>query len=101
MVGGWREECETEHYRRSLGDSDDDWLRVRFARERNIVTRFTVQYEAIIGAETFAVVRWDTAHGFVHRDTLDRDGRVIDKLPVYGRTYNQAMTEAIADIKTH
>ena len=76
-------------------------MRVRFRRDRRTITRFTVQYEAIISGKTYPVIRYDIAHGFVHRDTLDWTGRGIDKLPIYGRTYNEAMTEAIADLNRH
>jgi hypothetical protein len=41
--------------------------------------RFAIQYETTIGGERFPVVRYDTAHGFAHRDRLDRRGRVIAK----------------------
>jgi hypothetical protein len=46
-------------------------------------------------------VRYDTAPGYVHRDTMDWTGHEVDKLPFFGRTYGQAMTEAILDIHRH
>jgi hypothetical protein len=54
-----------------------------------------------IGGHVYPVVRYDTAHGYVHRDSMDWTGRVVDKLPIYGRSYSQAMTEAISDIRSH
>jgi hypothetical protein len=48
------------------------------------VTRFTIQYETVVGEERFPVVRYDNAHGFPHRDLLDRRGRIIAKHPLAG-----------------
>jgi hypothetical protein len=100
-MGDWRGRWENQGYRYALSDDERNLLRVRWLADPGLVRRFTVQYEAVIEGRTYPVIRWDTAHGFVHRDTLDRNGRVIDKLPVYGTSYNDAMTDAIADIKRH
>lgn len=99
-MGGWREEWENRRFETRLGQDVADWLRVRFLVERGTVLRFTVQYEAVVEGTTFPVVRWDTAHGFVHRDTLDWEGRVVEKLPVASPSYNDAMTKAIVDIRS-
>ena len=35
---------------------------------------FRIQYEALVDGEWRAIVRYDTAHGFAHKDTLHPDG---------------------------
>ncbi|MCK4315181.1 MAG: hypothetical protein KAW49_13975 [Anaerolineae bacterium] len=42
--------------------------------ERGLVVTFCIQYEAHIGGKWRAIVRYDTAHGFPHKDTLHPDG---------------------------
>jgi hypothetical protein len=38
------------------------------------------------------VARYDGAHGFAHRDLLDREGRVVDKRAIPGGpTYGEAL----------
>ena len=108
-MGSWREEWETGGYRAALNNERTDHVRVRFQHERR---RFSASPSSTrpgalwaIDRDVYPVVRYDTAHGYVHRDTMDWTGRVVDKLPIYGRAYNQAinqaMTEAIADIRSH
>jgi hypothetical protein len=46
------------------------------------------------------VVRYDTAHGFVHRDLLDKKGRAV-KTPVFNQDLNEALTFAENDLKAN
>jgi hypothetical protein len=46
------------------------------------------------------VVRYDTAHGFSHRDQYDNRGRAI-KTPLLAFNFNQALTFAEADLKAN
>lgn len=94
-MGDWREEWETTEYRERLRD-ERDFLRVRIRVERGSVVR----YEAVIGGRTYPIIRYDNAHGFSHRDRLDWDGRVVDKLPILGKSNAEALNEGKADIKT-
>lgn len=94
------EEWATTAYRARLS-ADRDYLRVRLQIERGRVVRFTVQYEAVVGDQTYPVVRYDSAHGAAHRDTLDRAGRVVAKDWISGTSYADVVTEAIADIKSN
>ena len=48
------------------------------------MTTFTIQYETTDGENRLPVVRYDDAHGFPHRDLLDRHGRIIAKAPLVG-----------------
>jgi hypothetical protein len=56
-----------------------EWLRIRFTTVGGQVVIFAVQYETTIREVRMPVVRYDNAHGFAHRDLLDRRGAVIDK----------------------
>lgn len=75
---------------------------MRFDLDRGRVTEFTVQYEVWREDRWLPVVRYDSAHGQPHRDTLDRTGRVIAKdwLPP-NMTTNTAMQYAIRDVKAN
>ncbi|MGH7961266.1 MAG: DUF7718 family protein [Candidatus Binatia bacterium] len=62
------------------------------------IVRFVVQYETLIAGEWRPVVRYDTAHGFAHKDVLSPSGETKKKIVVsYG--YNEAFTNAEIDIK--
>lgn len=95
-----RNDWATTAYRSRLGD-EEDFLRVRLQVERGRVSRFTVQYETVINGQTYPVVRYDSAHGEAHRDTIDSGGNVIAKDWFIDRAYAEIATEAIDDIKTN
>ena len=79
-------------------------IRFRFDTDRGRVTAFTVQLEVWVAEleRWRPVVRYDDAHGAPHRDILDWDGRVVDKLWLPPGTSNEAaMAEARRDISTH
>ena len=52
-----------------------DWLRVRVLTKRGRVFQFFVQYEALIDDQLHVISRYDNAHGFIHQDTFDPDGK--------------------------
>jgi hypothetical protein len=66
--------------------------------ERGKITRFRVQYEALIGGEWRAIVRYDTAHGRPHKDLLHPDG-TQDKHEFYGYAREEVLTWANATSK--
>ena len=49
-------------------------IRVKFETERGKVRKFIIQYELMAVNEWMPVVRYDTSHGFAHRDILMPDG---------------------------
>ena len=57
-----------------LGDLGTDRLRIRLRTERGQLADIVVQYEAFIRDEWVAVVRYDTSHGYPHRDVLHPNG---------------------------
>ncbi len=77
-----------------------DRLRVYAQKERGIILEFVVQYEIIISEEWQPIVRYDTAHGFAHRDIMKADGGTI-KQPLFFETYNLAFTYATIDLKAN
>ena len=65
------------------------------------IRHFCVQLEVRIDGIWMPVVRYDTAHGFAHRDILDRKGNNIEKTPLFGMDYNDALTFAESDLKAN
>jgi len=80
--------------------SSCDRYRHRHVRVRNRIVFFRVQLETLLGEKWMPVVRYDTAHGFVHRDLLDNKGNVI-KTPLFNQELNDALTFAENDLKTN
>jgi hypothetical protein len=77
-----------------------DRYRYFHAKEKGKILFFRMQYETKIGDTWYAVVRYDTAHGFAHRDLLDKKGRV-QKTPLFNQDLNDALTFAENDLKTN
>jgi hypothetical protein len=71
--------------------------RVRFELERNPVLRFVVQLECRFNREWIPVVRYDTVHGFAHRDGMHPSGETT-KTEIAVRDYNEALMFAIRDL---
>lgn len=64
------------------GTNQQDWFRVRIVTVDGRVTDFTVQYETLINGKFLPVARYDCAHGYPHRDLLNREGKPrVPKLP--------------------
>lgn len=82
--------------------SSRDWIRVRISTRRGQVLRFVAQYETKISEETYAVVRDDCAHDFVHRDSLNHRGDVVDKQRVSDQVDRKAaLDDALLDLETN
>jgi hypothetical protein len=77
----------------------EDRLRVRATKTRGRVVSFAVQYEALIEGQWRAIVRYDTAHRFAHKDILHPNGSV-DKQPLDFPSLTLAFTFAIQDLKS-
>ena len=76
-----------------------DRLRVKATKNRGRIVSFVVQYEAFIHGRWRAIVRYDTAHRFAHRDILHPDGSV-EKQPLNFPGLNLAFTFAVQDLKS-
>ena len=77
-----------------------DRLRVSAQKDKGIILEFIVQYEALISDEWQPIVRYDTAHGFAHKDIMKANGEII-KQPLFFETYNLAFTFATIDLKAN
>jgi hypothetical protein len=92
----------TIEFNAPLDEEGLEWIRYRFTTERGQVMTFTIQYETTVGDERMPVVRYDNAHGFAHRDLLDRRGRIIAKHPLVGApTPKEALQIGERDILEH
>lgn len=77
-----------------------DRLRRYAQKEKSIILEFVVQYEAKISEKWQQIVRYDTAHGFAHKDIMKAGGGAI-KIPLFFETYNIAFTYATIDLKAN
>ena len=64
------------------------------------IVHFSVQLETLVGGNWYPVVRYDTTHGFAHRDLLNMKGEAI-KTPIFIHDYNDALTFAESDLKAN
>jgi len=72
-------------------------LRVLIHKGKNKILEFVVQYETNISGKWYPVVRYDTHHGFAHRDLLHPDGSSEKELLAWD--YNLALTYATEELK--
>jgi hypothetical protein len=77
-----------------------DRYRHSHVRFRGEVLSFVVQYETRLEGIWVPIVRYDTEHGFAHRDAFDRVGNKY-KTPIFARDYNESLTFAEYDIKSN
>ncbi len=64
------------------------------------ITRFVIQYEAFIREKWHPIVRYDTAHGFPHKDLLHPGGKQ-EKIEYRGYTREEVLTIGERDIKAN
>lgn len=69
-------------------------------QEKGKIVFFRVQYETKIDDVWYPVVRYDTAHGFAHRDLLNIKGDA-KKTPLFNQDFNDALTFAENDLKSN
>jgi len=78
--------------------SFDGRRRTRHVRIGTNIVEFVVQYELKIFDEWYPVVRYDTAHGFAHKDKISYKGEAIkEELPF--NDFNLALTFAEKDLR--
>jgi hypothetical protein len=82
--------------------SGTDRLKIRFETVKGKVSRLVVQYEAFVGDTWEPIVRYDTAHGFLHKDLyLGRRGGRIRKERIRVADLRQGLIEAIDELEKH
>jgi hypothetical protein len=75
-----------------------DRLRIRVVTDRGRVKYFVVQYETTIHDEWIAIVRYDLAHGFFHRDVMLPTGEK-EKQSINITNLEDALNYAQQDLK--
>lgn len=78
--------------------SEADRLTTRFVTKRHEVVEFAVQYDAFIDGKWHEIVRYDNAHGEVHRHIRYPDGS-DKRLVTAENNNNAALTAAQRRIK--
>jgi len=81
-----------------LGESNSDRYRLYCEIERGQVIVFRVQYEAFMYDKWRPIVRYNTAHGFPHRDLL-HPNRPAEKTEYPGWSNAEVLTAGQEDIK--
>jgi hypothetical protein len=80
-------------------ESGLDRIRVHFITEGGrVVAILVVEYEAYIDGKWRAIVRFDQAHGFFHRDVLSPTG-AQEKMPIDSHDLGYSLNEALTEIK--
>jgi len=75
-------------------------MRHYHSRIKQQVIEFMVQLEVHVKGKWKPVVRYDTAHGFAHRDIFHGNGN-LEKTPLSFGDYNSALTFAEFDIRSN
>ena len=78
----------------------DGRRRVRHTRSEGKVTEFMVQYEIVVRGKWRPIVRYDTSHGYAHRDLMHADGRK-EKVELLLRNLNICLTYAENDLRAN
>jgi hypothetical protein len=75
-------------------------IRVRLLAERGNLLKVLCQYESLIDGDWTPIVRYDSAHGFFHKDILYRDG-TKEKRDVNYIDLNSAFNYARDDLENN
>jgi hypothetical protein len=81
-----------------LSEELEDRLRVSALKQKGTILKFVVQYEACIENKWRPIIRYDTSHGFAHKDLIHYNGKQ-EKQPLYFPDFNTAFTYAIQELK--
>ncbi|MEA3361622.1 MAG: hypothetical protein U9R17_19735 [Thermodesulfobacteriota bacterium] len=82
----------------SLSEELEDRLRVSAVKRKGEILKFVVQYEALFKNHWNPIVRYDTFHGFAHKDIIHYNGEK-EKQPLYFPDFNIAFTYAMQDLR--
>ncbi len=77
--------------------SDADRKRHEHSLQKGKVISFMIQYEMLFEGRWSPVVRYDTVHGFAHKDLLNPDGS-SEKILMGTSDFNEALVFADKDI---
>jgi hypothetical protein len=103
FLGGrreWAKGMRVIAYELELDDTALEWERIRIETEAGQVTGFLVQHETTIEDQRIPVIRYETAHGFAHRDVLGRRGEIIAKQPMASHlSLQDALAHGMRDVR--
>jgi len=89
---------KNKEFIKTVSIDGNDRLRIRISTEKGQVVNIMVQYEANITGAWREIVRYDCAHGFLHRDVISPGGKT-EKQPLSIANLNDALQYAEQDIK--
>ncbi len=81
--------------------SDKAFGTVYFKSSKGVILEFVVKLYFVSGNKEFEVIRYDVAHGGVHKDILLPDGSKQDLIPYHYLDNKQGLTFAVKDIYLH
>lgn len=81
--------------------TEEDRLEVTIEKERGTVKGFVINYVATVSGKDHSVVRYDTRHGFPHKDVVGQDGRVEHKEQLPNLDWHTLVDIAIDDLKAN
>jgi hypothetical protein len=87
-----------KNFTKKLNKVGTDRLRIRLTIDKGKIIDVVVQYETFLDNNWIAIVRYDMAHGFFHRDLLTPKGEKI-KTPIDISDLDMATIYAEQDIK--
>jgi hypothetical protein len=89
---------KSKEFIKTISIDGNDRLRIRIGTEKGQVVNIMVQYEANIAGAWREIVRYDCAHGFLHRDVILTKGK-MEKQPLSIANLSDALQYAEQDIK--
>lgn len=78
--------------------SDNARVRHSHRRIKNRIVGFVIQLEILIKDKWHPVVRYDTVHGFAHKDIIHPSGKV-DKISLPIQDFNEALIFAEEELR--
>ena len=81
--------------------SDEDKLFVRFCLKKGKIAEFVLQYYTKTPKGWRTVIRYDTSHGYAHKDVYAYSKRGKIRHEAMGDEFSSIFTAALEDIKTH
>lgn len=80
--------------------TNDCRRRHKHSHYKGKIVSFSVQLEMRHKNAWYPVIRYDTTHGFAHRDFIHPDGKV-DKSALFLQDYNEALIFTEEDLKAN
>jgi hypothetical protein len=81
-----------------INKQNNERLRIKITIEKGKISDIVVQYETLLSGKWVAIVRYDCAHGFFHRDVLNPNGSK-EKKAIGIRDLEDALLYAEQDLK--